>query len=233
MNDFTADLRDIKKLERFFKKAPELIKPATANLLTSLAFKTREYDIENISRGMTVRNKKFIESSLRIKKATPGNIDRQQALVYSVVRGKFTGWEEQETGKQIPRPTTTREARGGNKRAVMRPRYRLKTSNKFYKPTQFEGKTLQRKFYFMMRVMGSRGGGEFILSQKIPTKRGALGRGLYSFTGHKITRMQNFDKKMHIRGFRWRNLSIDKLHSRNDIYKLWATSLKHVVQHYK
>lgn len=228
------DPSGLKKLERFFKGFPVQARQATAGILNSLAFTTRKYDIENIKSDMIVRNRKFVEGSLRVQMTKSIDINHQIAYAGSIRRPRFTGWEEQQTGKPPARKRSISiAARGGTKTNRVKTRARLRSGNKFYKPEQFQGKSSQQRFYFMMRVLGRRGGGEFLLTQAIQTKRGQLAPGLYNLKGKKITRFQKFDRDIKIRRHAWRSQSISKLHARNDIDKIWGQQVERIVDKYK
>lgn len=228
---FELDDRDYKKLTKFFRKAPKLLKPVTANVLNSLAFKTREYDIKNLSSNMIIRNERFLKSSLRVKTAkSSSDINKQISTVGSIKRPRFTGWEEQQTGKPAKKKrSVTLAARKGNKRKQVAPKYRLKSRNKFYRPQQFQGKSLQQQFYFMLRVLGSRGGGEFLVNNNIALKRGVLRKGLYSFRKGRITKLQDLTKGPRVKRLQWRTMSIKQLQKKNDIKKIWEKSLKFII----
>lgn len=228
------DPAGLKKLEKFFKKFPVQARQASAGVLNSLAFTTRKYDIKNINRDMIVRNKRFVESSLRVQTTKPRDIDHQVAYAGSINRPRFTGWKEQQKGTPPKRKRSiTTAARGGSKTGRMKARAKLRGGNKFYKPEQFQGKSLQQRFQFMMRVMNTRGGGEFLISQAIRTKRGSLTPGLYNLKGHRITRYQKFDRDIKIRRNPWRSQSIRMLHARNDINKIWGQQVNRIVNKYK
>jgi len=128
--------------------------------------------------------------------------------------------------------TATIHSRKGSKRRQMLARARLKPGNKFYKPEQFQGKSLQRKFYFMMRVLGSRGGGEFLLSRNVPLKNGSLRRGLYSLRKSKIRRLQGFEGSSQPRRNPWHTKSLRMLSTRNDMRKVWQQNIDRVVRKY-
>jgi hypothetical protein len=229
---FTMDTKDLKALKKFFKKAPKLFKPVSANVLNSLAFMTRNYDIKNLSNHMIIRNEKFVKSSIKVEKARSGTeINKQISRVYSIKRPRFTGWEEQQTGKQpVKKRITTLHSRGGSKKRKVMGKYRLKKSSKFFKPEQFQGRDYKARFMFMMRVLGSRGGSnQFLLQKPVPTKRGQLGRGAYSFRKGEIKKVQDFDRQMHVRPFKWRTKSLQQLQQRNNIYKIWRDSLNFII----
>jgi hypothetical protein len=192
--DFYMDNTQLRRLQKTFKQSPKLLRPVTANVINSLAFDAKKQYFREIDRNMIVRNRKFVESSLQVQKARSGPIEKQIALSGSVNRPRFTGWQEQQEGK----PSKTKRAittagRGGNKRNISKTKARLRSGNKFYKPEQFSGRDLKGRFMFMMRVLNTRGGGEFIISSAIPTRRGILKPGLYSLRKHKITRFQTFN----------------------------------------
>lgn len=231
---FSMNKSDLRKLERFFKRSPKQFKAATANILNSLAFTTKRYDQINIERSMIVRNRRFVQSSLRVQTArSSSDIDRQISIAYSVKRPRFSGWVEQEYGRRPKRRrTVTKHARGGNMRSAMKSRARLRPAGQFYKPEQFQGRSLQQRFYFMMRVLNSRGGGEFIITNPIHTNRGALGPGLYGLKNHQIKRYQKF-QQFQPRRIQWRTMSIRRLMSKNNIRNIWRNSLRHILQRYK
>jgi hypothetical protein len=233
MNDFYIDKSGLKKLEQFFKDSPQLLKPVTANVLTSLAFNARKQYVRSINQSMIIRNRKFVESSLRVQKARSGKIENQIALSGSIERPRFSGWQEQQTGKTSKKKRAiTLAGRRGNKRNIAISKARLKSSNKFYKPQQFSGNTLHSKFMFMLRVLTSRGGGEFIITTPIKTRKGQLKTGLYQIKGHKLNKFQAFDanKATHIP---WMTTANRKLKFSTDLTKLYNNGIKHIIARYK
>jgi len=233
MNDFYIDKSGLKKLEQFFKNSPQLLRPVTANVLTSLAFNARKQYISSINQSMIVRNRKFVESSLRVQKARSGKIESQIALSGSIERPRFTGWEEQQKGKPPKKKRAiTLAGRRGNKRNISISKARLKSSNKFYKPQQFSGRTLHSKFMFMMRVLNNRGGGEFIIGRPLTTHKGQLKTGLYQLKGHKILKLQSFNVSKSVR-IPWMSTANRRLKFSTDLTKLYNDGIKHIIARYK
>jgi hypothetical protein len=233
MNDFYIDKSGLKKLEQFFKDSPQLLRPVTANVLTSLAFNARKQYISSINQSMIVRNRRFVESSLRVQKARSGKIESQIAYSGSIERPRFTGWEEQQTGKQPKKKRAiTLAGRRGSKRNIAISKARLKSSNRFYKPQQFSGNTLHSKFMFMMRVLSNRGGGEFIIDRSLTTRKGQLKKGLYQLRGHKINKFQTFDVNKTTR-IPWMLTANRKLRFSTDIVKVYNDGIKHIIARYK
>ena len=85
----------------------------------------------------------------------------------------------------------------------------------------------------MMRVLGSRGGGEFLIDKDIPTRRGALGKGLYILKNGKIKRLQNLEDVKPTARNEWRTRSLRQLSSNNHISRVWAAQLAHYVRKHK
>lgn len=220
------DKRDLNNLADYFKKAPGALVPAIRQSLTHLAMRTKENDFRIISETMIVRNPRFVQSSLRFSPARGNRISSMEAKAFSVKRERFTGWEEQQEGKPpIKKRVSTLQGRGGNRRATMRGYARLRNNRQIYHPEQFQGRNMKAKFMFMMRVLNSRGRGEFLLTQSLPTRRGALGRGLYGIRGHKIFRYQVFDNNMRPRPSRWRTRSLQLLRTNHNMQSVWSREL--------
>jgi hypothetical protein len=225
---FDMDATNLRALKKFYQKAPRDFERATAGVLNSLAFTTRKNDIRNITGSMIVRNAKFIERSILVEKTRSGKISSQQSVVGSVRRPGFTGWEEQQTGKRPERqnaPTTA--ARGGNTRSVVRPKYRLRAKNKFVRPSDFKANTRSERaaFAFMMRVLATRGGGEFMITGgglKLPP-------GLYSFRNRKVRKLQKLGEINPTRPNRWRTQSILQLQRGNDITRIWSEQIRRIM----
>jgi hypothetical protein len=217
--DFKIDINEHRRLERIFKKAPKLLRPVTANVLNSLAFDAKRKYGKNIDRFMVVRNKRFIEGSLRVQKTKSGPVNSQMTISGSIHRPRFTGWEEQEKGTRPKRNRAiTKAGRAGNKKRQAIGKARLKSANKFYKPSQFPGRSRYNKFLFMLRVLATRGGGEIIISDRLKIKRGVLPPGLYQFRKRKFRRFQTFGVNKS-KKIPWMSRTNDQLVFSTDILK--------------
>lgn len=234
MNIMTIDKTALQRHAKLMRESPKQFAYAAAGVMNTMAFQTRTNDIKNLSSTMIIRDPRFLTNSLRVDKAK-GNrsIALMEAHVYSVKRDRFTGWEEQETGKQKQRKRAgTLAARGGNKSAKMKNTARFKSANKFYRPSQFHAKTEKSQFMAMIRVMATRGGGEFLLDNNIATKRGHLNKGLYSFKKNRITRLQKLEGIGKTKHTGWRTHSINQLNS-IDFGKVWSDNVDHVLSNWK
>lgn len=235
----TADLSDLKKLRAFFKQAPELLRPASANVLSTLAFKTRTANVHHIETMMVIRNRKFIEDSLQYKKAKSVRIEKQIAFVGSIERPRFTGWREQEFGTSTPnKQSPTLYSRGGSKRGTVQGKYRMHKVGKAVRPEQFQGRTLQQRFGFMMRVLGTRKAGFFYLRNPYQAKSGELPAGMYylrkrSKKGDRhgiLKRIQSGKRNISPVRKQWMKNSIAYVMHSNDIVKIWGNSVRHIIR---
>jgi hypothetical protein len=221
---FDLDMRDLLRLRKFYKNAPRQFARATAGVLNNMAFGARKSQIREIHSSMTVRNSRFVQSKIRVTKARgilP--ISNQESTSGSVTGSRFTGWEEQETGKKSKlKRSFTQAARGGNFKSQVKPKARLRAKNKFYRPGQFKGRNQKARFMFMMRVLATRGGGDFITDKK----QGKLTRGLYRFKGGKIMRLQNFEESTQPGRNKWNKRAVDKYLRRANLRRIWTAQLQ-------
>lgn len=188
MSDFNVDLTELREYARGLRLTQAKLRGAISMSLNSIAFEARKRAPDVIAREMTARNKRFISSSFAVEKSTSSTL---VATMGSVTRPRFTGWAEQEGARSTRRRVPTNTARGGSFKNQVRGAARFKSGNKFYRPEQFQARTQAGQFGFMMRVLGSRGGGNILITEQIKTKRGTLSRGLYEFKNHKIKRLQD------------------------------------------
>ena len=209
------DDRDLKKFSQLIgKDMPKAFPKIVASYLNTMAFEQRIANKKSLEQKLTIRDQRFLNNSLRVEKTRPVNINQQIAYSGSIRWQEGTGWEEQQYGKKPERKhAITTSARGGNFKAKTLPKYRLNKANPV-KPQQY-----RNNFQFMMRVLGSRGGGQFYLDNKIKTKKGQLVAGLWLMIkkttdkttgrkrtfGGKLVLLQKKDKDQNIRRVKWEN----------------------------
>lgn len=211
------DNTQLKIFAKMCKDAPKSFNVVTAEYLNASAFRHRELNIKSLESKMVIRDKRFLLSSLRVEKTRPLPIDKQIAISGSINRPRFSGWKEQETGQTPKRKhVITKSARGGNIRSKVQEKNKLRAPD-IYTPKQFSGRNLKARFQFMMRMLGSRGGGNFYLSEGIPTKRGRLTSGLWNISKFKkatakratvygkITLLQKKDNSQNVRRIEWQS----------------------------
>lgn len=225
---FDIEAKNLIRLHRFFRKAPKQFARAAANVLTSFAFGNRTQSLRIIESKMTVRNERFVSSSLRVEKAQ-GNVPlgSQQALVGSIKRDRFTGWTEQETGQKITRTrTTTLLARGGNINRQVRPAFRLKPGNRFASPDDFSGQSPQHRVTVMLQTLSRQKSiRPFIIKGHRKFKSG-----LYKFLRKKIRRIQTFKNPKQPKRIHWLTGGARLYFKATNIDQVWAAALKRVLK---
>jgi hypothetical protein len=215
MSHFKIDDSQLKKFQKLIgKEFPRGFQKVTAEYLNTMAFEQRKENKKNLEQQLTIRDQRFLNNSLWAQKTKPVSINQQIAISGSIRWQEGTGWEEQQYGKKPERKhAITTSARGGNFKAKALPKYRLNKANPV-KPQQY-----RNNFQFMMRVLGSRGGGQFYLDNKIKTKKGQLVAGLWLMIkkttdkttgrkrtfGGKLILLQKKDKDQNIRRVKWEN----------------------------
>ena len=231
------DDRDLKKYIKALEEAGPKAKGIISGILNSHAFKTREYNIENITRSMVIRDSKFVTGSLRVEKAKKtDSINTMIAEVGSVNRPRFSGWKEQEySTKPTKRRGFSPAARDYNFKNKTVGKARLKPNQKFIKHTEFNFKNVKSESHrigLFLKIMMDRKnkygtmmrGKSFI----IPKYKG-FEHGLYNYIDYKFIKYQNFeDENKHVKRNPWMAHSLMDLRSKNDLNKLWTDGLKRI-----
>lgn len=215
MSHFKIDDSQLKKFQKLIgKEFPRGFQKVTAEYLNTMAFEQRKENKKNLEQQLTIRDQRFLNNSLWAQKTKPVSINQQIAISGSIRFEETTGFEEQQTGRPTKRKhATTPSARGGNTKSKVLPKYRFNKS-KHVSPNKF-----QNNFQFMMRVLGSRGGGQFYLDEIVKTKRGQLVPGLWLLIkktkdektkknksiGGKLILLQKRDKTQSVRRQKWEN----------------------------
>lgn len=232
---FDLNKKDLRTLKRFFKESPVRFRQATAGVLNSLAFSTRKYDIENIEKSMTVRNKRFVQSSIRVDKARSGSIESQVAYTYSIQKGNFTGWAEQQLNTRTQQKKQfTDTGRGGSPRRRVPAKYRMKKGKKFLRsstitPSINKFKDEYHRTVIFMAMMRRRKKEPFYIDYPI----GKMKRGLYIVEKGQIKRIAKTEDIKNPKRIRWRTQSITKLKSKNDIRTIWQDNIDRAIKNAK
>ena len=223
---FDLDQRELKQLIKFYKKAPAKMTTASAGMLNTFAFETRKKSLHIINTAMTVRAKGFVKGSIKVDKAGFRDpINKQQSQVGSIVRPRFTGWEEQEDGKVDKRKRiATSFARGGNNSGKIKPSNRMKANNTFESPDDFAGKSKDHRVTVMLQVLfRKRHRKPFIIKGSRKWKPG-----LYRIqAGKRLRMLQSFEpNKKPIKRVRWMSGGRKAFFRKADMRKLWGNQLR-------
>lgn len=199
---------DLDKLKKFYRALPAMHGRAGINLNNTLAFKLRPEMLKEIESSMTIRSPRFVRGSLRIKKAS---FRDRVAEVGSIRRDRFTGWEEQETGKPDKRDRRqTLAARLDNRKRRVAPRFRLKSGKaRFVRPSDQGLKNVSSDVPVFLQILDRN---KHRAPFYIPVRYKRLQRGIYIFKAKKIRRVQILDAKgKSISRNRWMTRSISKI----------------------
>lgn len=225
---FQINLSDLKKLKKFYKKAPKQFGRAAAGVLNDFAFGARKESVKTINRRMTVRNSKFVSSSIRVSKARGSNIDSMRSESGSIRRKRFSGWEEQELGKRSSRTKiASKFGRGGSNKGTLKPSFRMKPSARFMKPSDFPGATGTQRVGVMLRIIGrtKKRSRPFII-----TGSRKFSSGLYKIQNKKIKRIQKFKTREQPKRIKWHTEAKKDYFQSVDIRNVWAKNIRRVLK---
>lgn len=226
---FEMDSPDLKRLEKFYKRMPREFLKATAGMLNSFAFGSRKESLLIIRRRLTVRSPRFIQGSVRVDKARPGQpLNSQQSEMGSIHRARFSGLREQELGvsdkrKNVPTLAARRDQRGRKVPGAVR----LKRSNQFPSADDFPGKTAEHRVVVMIRTLDRKK----FRKPFIITGHPRFTKGLYQFKARKLRMVQSFEPRGKApKRVRWLTGGERKFMKRANIKELWTDNLNRAVK---
>lgn len=225
--DFSIDTRELKKLIKEYEISAKKIPVIQANVLNSYAFGSRSHAIKVIDRRMTVRNRRFVETSLQVRTALARN---PVSMMGSVYRKSFSGWEEQQTGKLSDRKRIpTKAARRGNMKNRIAPSLRMKPSNVFESDKKIIGNSIppkKRTQGMLSYVRRKKYVKPFLLSGS-PKYR----KGLYKRVRGKVRLIQaTGDIDRSVKRITWMNMAVGEYFRVNPPAKVWKESMKRVLR---
>lgn len=208
---FKFDKQALLSFSKRIEKASKQSKKGVVFTLNDIAFGTRNVVIENIERQMIVRKKPFIHSRVAVQKAKASNPTASVGLLET----KRFSLREQEFGgpsETLKRRHINLSARGNRITKQVRKIARLKSDNKFYKPSDYRGGSrsgrgmpsgIQNKTIGMLRSLSRIGYRKpFILPDTLKTEYG-----LYMFKGRrnkqKLLQLQSFKHITYARRRPW------------------------------
>jgi hypothetical protein len=237
------DFREFAKLAEFFKRAPQFIRPATAQLLNDLAFAWRPLALSTLASKLTIRNPKFILSRMSVVKTTAKPVAQQSVIVGStIVRGKtgaisFDGFFTLQTGRDPQRNRTMALlARGGDKQSPVQRGNRLIPDSQIASTDDVASVRGSRAQALIQDMAKNAPNKPFII------KRGyGLAPGLYRIKSGasymlpggrpapKIQIIQRFGKKPRHERWAWLDESVRRLLTHAPMAKMWNTAITKAV----
>lgn len=231
---FQVDLKELKQLIQFQKKAPRKFNKAAAFMLNDFAFMTKKEIPITIQKEMTVRNERFVRSKIRVKKTKITTINNLKSIVGSIFSPRFTGWIEQETGRRSEKKRViTLAGRKGSWKNKASAAARLKPGKTFLTPRKLvKGAKNNRQrtiiFLQMMNRKSSLKRKPFFLGSK--DLIGRLQKGVYQFKGNKIKRLQTIkDTAQKPKRIPWMRTSRNNFIRNANIRQLWAKNISRVL----
>jgi hypothetical protein len=223
---FQVKSGDLRKLKKFYKRAPKQFGKAAGGVLNDFAFGILKAQKKTIRKRMVVRNSKFVDSSFRVKKARGSDINSLQAETGSILRKRFSGWQEQELGKRSNRTkTVSKFGRGGSEKGILKPKFRMKSSARFPRPSDFPGKTQNQRVFAMLRKMKRKSSRPFVItSSKI------FHSGLYKFHNRKIMRLQKFKNRKQPKRIKWHTEAKREYFNSVVIRDIWAKNIRRTLK---
>lgn len=233
---FQINNKDLKKLIKFYKRAPRQFTQAAAGVINHLAFTNRRENIIQIKKSMTVRNQKFVESALRVKPAKGNKLSSLIATEGSVAKKRFTGWAEQELNKPAKRKRLqTIHARGGSFKKKVTPRAKMQHGKKLYTYKNFQKKALKTKGQATVAMlvsvrMGMVSKKPAIIESGLPGKLGRFKYGMYIIQKRSIKKVQNLNpRNVQPKRNKWMSKSIKNL-SKVNLHNVWEKSIRIVLK---
>lgn len=207
---FIFKTEGLTKLSNHIQKQGLMMAKVEAGMLNNTALRMRNRMVDSVASTMTIRNNRFMRSSIRFQKATQS---RMVAEVGSIKRPRFTGWIEQETGKEDKerKRFATINARRRQWKKKITGRFRMKPGFKFTRPGDHRNlsNSRGRDTMIFLQILKRR---KFKEPFFIPNEYKKLQKGLYFFKGGKqqLTFLQGFDPDLPERN-RWMNRVVSKI----------------------
>jgi len=222
---FTFKTGGLKKLSNHLNKQALLMGKVEAGMLNNTALRMRNRMVDSVASTMTIRNNRFMRSSIRFQKATPS---KMMAEVGSIKRPRFTGWFEQEKGKEEKerKRFATINARRRQWKKKITGRFRMKPGFKFTRPGDHRNLNNSggRDTMIFLQILKRR---KFKEPFFIPNEYKGLKKGLYIFKGAKqrLNFLQGFDPDLPARN-RWMNRVVNKV-TKAEMKEDLRKSMKH------
>ena len=238
---FTMDWTGMLRFKKLMKRSPKAARKAVAFTLTGFALGTTRNAKQVIESKFTLRNPKFILSSIKTVFAR-GNVplSKMEAIAGSVVRPRYTGLREQELGTTPSRNRVfTSAARGGNFSSPAKGYARLKPNAKYPSPSNtsaLTGAKSGRKDFNLTGLSGAKRIVAFlsILNERkvaqtfiIKRKFGRFGRGLYRFKQGVIKKLQSFDTRRRPKRIKWLTMGQKNYFKTVNIQRVWNKNILH------
>ena len=195
-------------------------------MLNTHAFGARRGAVSEIKRTMVVRNQNFVNRSLRVSKAHLGLMESETGSVYSQ---RFSGWEEQQTGRGGNRSrVATMAARGGTESKQIAPSARMKPGTNFLRPRNVKGGNYTHRLSVLLEILRrDKITKTFLVHRRGKGKLRKLSPGLYKRRGKvELVKLQSLDAPKKTARNPWMTNATRRYFQRVDTRQLWAQQLR-------
>jgi hypothetical protein len=227
-NIFNMDKKSQQQLLKFARKFPKEFQFSSASILTSQAFELRKSITHTLQDEFEIRNKRFMNSSVRVQKASKSQkIDKQVSWAGSVHKNRFSGWIEQELGisSDTDRVQTEDSRKGGSYAGQVRPKYRMNKAGGFKRAGEFSSKRnkTKRQQTIAMINAAKKSKKPFIVDKDSGISQ--LEAGVYDFIGKNLRRVQTFGQPWKPKRTRWMEKSLNRLDRTFNLKNAWGKEL--------
>lgn len=230
---FKIDNSDLVDLMKWYRTAPKQFLRGSASMLNDLAFGLKPVAYKQLDKDMVIRNPRFVSGSIRIKRADPrDSLDRQESIVGSIFRGKFSGWEEQEFGTRANKSRThSLLSRGGTETGQVRRGTRLRQGANFPTPRDYPGKNSNHRAIVMMIILNR----ERYRKPFVIIGHRSISDGLYQWASKgKLAQLQEFKSEgIRPKRTRWMSKARKAFLSSVNIKALWTKNIKFITRRFK
>jgi hypothetical protein len=224
MTKFEMNDKDLQRFIGWAVKAPRRARGAAGMMLNEFAFGTRDKAIKFWRSDQITRNKRFVESRLRAKKTRLSlPISQMVSSTFSQDAPRFSGWEEQETGKKTQRKRigTIKGRSGSRKRRIGK---RARFNQKIRSPRDMGTTSAHIKSDHhaaqVMLVWARRNLGRepFLIYG-----HNSMRPGLFRFNGNKLHRLQFIGgDNLQPRQNKWMTKSRERYFRQADLDRIWS-----------
>lgn len=225
---FEMDPKSRRQFARWMVDAPKKVRGATGMMLNEFAFQTRAEAIRFWRVDQTTRNKRFVETRLRVDKTRlNAPIHSQQSSTFSTDANRFSGWGEQEHGTKTKRErVATRKGRAGSFKRKITKKARFRKRFKSPRDMGTSSAYIQNAHHAaqVMLIWSRRNLGDepfLIFGHR------DMQPGLFMWRGTKLVRLQyTHSSKAQPRGVKWMSISTRRMFRKNSLPGMWEKVIK-------
>lgn len=222
------DISDLRALERYFKRAPNLFKKAGVKYTNKIARELKTAIEITLSRKFEIRNDRFVFGSVRVQNMRKFN---GRAIAGTIHRPRFSGFEESEEGGHKLDNAFTLNARGGQFSGISQKPARLLRGRQFYDQNTFpvhnRAKTVEKRANQILAVAHD----THYAKPFIMRGHNKISNGLFMFQSGKLQRLRKFENRPNIDHVPWMKDAIKLAQATHNPRKTWEQAIKAVGAH--